>query len=469
LQKGDELMASKGTATELFIPKLGQTVEEVTIVDWLIEDGVKIEFGQPVLEVETDKAIFPIEANASGYLHRGSYQPGETVPVLTVVATIGKQDEPFSIKGAAPEAQPQAAPREVIPDNGQTKISQPSEIQEGRIFISPRAQKLAKEKRVDISRITPSGGGGVRIAERDVVAFLSKMPKATPVALNIAVQAGLDLSSLSGTGTDGVITKADVESALRQQAQPVPEPAAVTAPSQVSAEAEIAQTVPLKGIRQIIFDRMAASVHTTARVTLVTEADATDFVQAREKLKAGVAEAWGFSPGYNDLLAVIVARALREFPYMNARVSADGSAIEWLSRVNLGMAVDTERGLLVPVIRDADKKGLREFGLDFRDKVERARAGRALPDDLSGGSFTITNLGMYEVDAFTPVINLPEAAILGVGRIHEKPVAIQGQVVVRQMWSLSLVFDHRLVDGAPAARFLQRIKQMIENPFLLLG
>jgi pyruvate dehydrogenase E2 component (dihydrolipoamide acetyltransferase) len=123
----------------------------------------------------------------------------------------------------------------------------------------------------------------------------------------------------------------------------------------------------------------------------------------------------------------------------------------------------------VPVIRDADQKGLRDFGKEFREKVELARTGRALPDDLSGGSFTITNLGMYEIDAFTPVINLPEAAILGVGRIHEKPVALNGQVVIRQMWSLSLVFDHRLVDGAPAARFLQRIKQFIENPFLLLG
>ena len=195
----------------------------------------------------------------------------------------------------------------------------------------------------------------------------------------------------------------------------------------------------------------------------------TDFVAARENLKESVSSAWGFTPGYNDLLGIIVARALRELPYMNARVAGDGKSIEWLSSVHVGMAVDTERGLLVTVIRDADKKGLREFGSEFRQLVDRARAGRSLPDDLTGGTFTITNLGMYEIDAFTPVINLPEAAILGVGRIQGKMVPYRGEIAVRQMLTLSLVFDHRLVDGAPAARFLQRIKQYVENPLLLLG
>jgi pyruvate dehydrogenase E2 component (dihydrolipoamide acetyltransferase) len=233
----------------------------------------------------------------------------------------------------------------------------------------------------------------------------------------------------------------------------------------------------LKGIRAIIADRMGTSVHTTARVTLVTEVDATEFVALRGRLKAKVEQAWGFAPGYNDLLALIVARALRHLPYMNARLAPSTSsgqspdAIELLAHVNLGMAVDTERGLLVPVIRDADRKSLRQFGTEFRELVDRARRGRSLPDDLSGGSFTITNLGMYDVDAFTPVINLPEAAILGVGRIAPKWVyspASPNAPVLRQMWTLSLVFDHRLVDGAPAARFLQHIKELIEEPYLLL-
>jgi pyruvate dehydrogenase E2 component (dihydrolipoamide acetyltransferase) len=163
----------------------------------------------------------------------------------------------------------------------------------------------------------------------------------------------------------------------------------------------------------------------------------------------------------------MVAAALKKFPYMNARLTPD--AIEILKPINLGLAVDTERGLLVPVVRDVDQKSLHQFGVEFRQMVERARSGRALPDDLAGGTFTITNLGMYEVDAFTPVINLPEAAILGVGQIAPKVVPFQGKPEIRQMLTLSLAFDHRLVDGAPAARFLQYIKHVIEEPYLLIA
>jgi pyruvate dehydrogenase E2 component (dihydrolipoamide acetyltransferase) len=267
---------------------------------------------------------------------------------------------------------------------------------------------------------------------------------------------GVDLAAVSGTGVSGRIMAADVVGATPE---PVPP----------QEEMPVIETVPMSGTRRIIAERMAASDAATAGVTLVTEADATAFVEAREQLKASVSETWGFAPGYNDLLGLIVARALSEFPYMNARLSADSQAIERLPYVNLGMAVDTARGLLVPVVRDANKKGLRALGTEFRTLVERARSGKSLPDDLSGGTFTITNLGMYDIDAFTPIINLPEAAILGVGRIQPKPAVRDGEMVVRQMWTLSLVFDHRLVDGAPAARFLQRIKQLVENPYLLLA
>jgi pyruvate dehydrogenase E2 component (dihydrolipoamide acetyltransferase) len=212
---------------------------------------------------------------------------------------------------------------------------------------------------------------------------------------------------------------------------------------------------------------MAESVHTTARVTLATEVDATELVALRESLKAKFSDEWGFAPGYNDLLALIVANALHKFPTMNARLSAAGDAIEHLAAIHIGMAVDTERGLLVTVIRNADTKGLQQFGTEFRAMVDRARAGKSTPEDLSGGTFTITNLGMYRVDAFTPIINLPEAAILGVGRIVPKPVVTGEEIVIRKMLTLSLVFDHRLSDGAPAARFLDYICELIEEPYLL--
>ena len=280
---------------------------------------------------------------------------------------------------------------------------------------------------------------------------------------------------LTGSGSSGKITKDDIQAALLAKGKSIP---GMTTPTGVAQgvesvrvplplpDVEISERIALSGVRKIIAERMATSVHTAASVTLIMEVDATEFVKARNQFKNVFTKSWGFAPGYNDLLAKIVSQALRNYPYMNARITPD--AVEQLANVNVAMAVDTERGLMVLVINNSDKKSLQEFGSEFREKVERARAGRSLPDDLSGGTFTITNLGMYDVEAFTPIINLPEAAILGVGKIIKKPVVVGGEIVVRDMWTLSLVFDHRLVDGAPAARFLQYIKQVIENPFMLL-
>ncbi len=457
-------------AEEIFIPKLGQTVEEVTLVKWLVEDGAKVEPGQELLEVETDKAVFTVEATSKGYVHRGTeFTEGKVLPVLTVVGIIGKQDEKFQAGAPAAEAGPSSAEAGAEPAGSPAAVPiAPAGALPEKPFASPRARKLAEQKGVDLRGITPTGGGGTRVVERDVVAFLAQMPKATPLAQKMAAEAGVDLRQLSGTGQRGTITRDDVERAMVPPAtEPAPVAPAPVAPAPAAPEAEVVHRVPLTGVRKIIAERMGTSVHTTARVTLVAEADATEFVALRTRLKAAVEKSWGFAPGYNDLLAKVVAGGLRRFPYMNARITPD--AIEHLGHVNMGMAVDTERGLLVPVIRDADRKTLYEFASEFRALVDRARNGRSLPDDLAGGSFTITNLGMYDIDAFTPVINLPEAAILGVGRIASKVVPYNGQPAIREMLTLSLVFDHRLVDGAPAARFLQYVKQVIEEPYLLLA
>ncbi len=401
-------------AKDFVIPNLGEGIQEATIVRWLVEDGAQVRTGDDILELETDKATIPVPANADGYLRLGSFKAGAVVSVGAVVATIGQKDEAFA------------------PGRAETAVEPP-----------------------------PVDGA----------------LKVTPVARKMAAELGVELAEVAGSGERGKITKADVrqaaagteaaESAAAVLAEPAPEPQIVSAATTPPAAGEVLQTVPVKGIRGVIVRRMAESVHTTARVTLVTEVDATELVALREQLKAKYTEAWGFAPGYNDLLALIVASALREFPYMNARLSEEGQVIEQLKAVNLGLAVDTERGLLVTVIRDADQKGLRQFGAEFRELVERARTGKNTPEELSGGTFTITNLGMYRVDAFTPVINLPEAAILGVGRIAPRPVARGDAVVVRKMMTLSLVFDHRLVDGAPAARFLDFICELIEEPALL--
>jgi len=416
------------------------------------------------MEVETDKAIFPVEANARGVIHIGPFKEGMVLPVLTVVAVIGKPEDMFEKKGTEASA---GVPESTLaasaaPLETNTTALSATGVDSEKSFASPRARKLAGKKNVDLAGISPTGYGGVRVAERDVLAFLAQAPKVTPVALRIAAESGVDLRMVSGTGPGGRIVKEDI-TRYTQDGSAIPIPPVPA----FGQQPEILERIPLKGVRSIIVERMAASVHTTARVTLVTEADATEFVAARVRIKEKVEKDWGFAPGYNDLLARIVAGALRQYPYMNARLMPE--AIEILGHVNMGMAVDTDRGLLVPVIRDADQKSLHQFGAEFRTMVEQARNNRLLPDNLTGGTFTITNLGMYDVDAFTPVINLPECAILGVGRIAPKPVARGEHVVVRQMLTLSLVFDHRLVDGAPAARFLQYIKELIEEPYLILA
>jgi pyruvate dehydrogenase E2 component (dihydrolipoamide acetyltransferase) len=449
-------------AKEIFIPKLGQTMEVATLSRWLVADGEKVEQGQEILEVETDKAVFAVEATARGHLHIGPFKAGDVVPVLQVVAIIGKPEDKFETKPTEEAAFGSA--EQVVTSAAVVQVPAPKE--NGKVFASPRARKLAVEKGIDLALVTPTGGGGQRAAERDVLAYLAQTPRATPVAQRVAAEVGLDLRTLAGTGPGGRITKEDVERATADGRRKTEDEGTLGIGSSfaVRPSTEVLERVPLKGIRGIIAERMGASVHTTARVTLLMEADATELVAMRGRLKARVEKDWGFAPGYNDLLAKIVATALRQFPYMNARLTPD--SIERLAHVNLGMAVDTERGLLVPVIRDADQKSLRQFGSEFRELVSRAQNGRSLPDDLTGGTFTITNLGMYDVLAFTPVINLPEAAILGVGAITPQPAVRDGQVVIRQMTILSLVFDHRLVDGAPAAQFLQYIKNLIEEPYL---
>jgi pyruvate dehydrogenase E2 component (dihydrolipoamide acetyltransferase) len=275
-------------------------------------------------------------------------------------------------------------------------------------------------------------------------------PKASPVARRLAAHAGLDLSAVAGSGPGGRIMRQDVEAAGSSGDMPLEPGPLAEGPAQ-----------PLSGLRAVIAERLSASWRERPHVTLTTEADATNLVSARQQLT----EELGQKVAYDALLVALVARALREQPGINARLTERG--IEQVSKINIGVAVDTERGLLVPVVHDVAGRDLLQIQQALAELVERALAGRSLPDDLSGGTFTITNLGMFEVDAFTPIINPPESAILGVGRIIAKPVAVDRQVVVRDRMTLSLSFDHRLIDGAPAARFLQRVKQLVERPFAL--
>jgi len=455
-------------ATEVFLPKLGQTMEEGVIVEWMKKEGDKVNRGEVIFTVESDKAVLEVESSAKGVLLKILVDKGAKVPVLTTVGIIGEAGEDISAllnkagpAQAAPAVAPQpavaatvaqAAPQAVAAPETAAPAPQPVAGRD-RIFASPRARRVAEEKQVDLAFVLGSGPNG-RIIEKDVLDFAARQPLATPLARKVAAEMGVALEQVPSGG--GRITAEQVRAAS-EKAAPVAAPAAA-APGEV---------VPMAGVRAIIAERMANSSRTTAAVTLESVVDATELVALRTRLKEALAKELGFDVGYNDILALIVARCLVEFPYMNVRLDADG--IRHLQEVNVGLAVDTERGLIVPVIRNAQQMGLKELATKFRQVVARVRDGKAGPDDLTGGTFTITNLGMFGVDAFTPIINLPESAILGVGRIRPEATVVNGEIVVRQRMWLSLTFDHRVVDGAPAARFLQGIMRYIETPYLLLS
>ena len=388
--------------TEIILPKLGQTMEEGAIVEWLKQEGDEIKRGDVLFTVESDKATLEVEASARGFLRKILVPAGETVTVLSAVALMTKTaDEDIDAvavagavgQGAAAMAGPAAKTGPAMPETELPAAWPPGSGAAGsgaaerdRIFASPRARKAARAERVDLALLTGTGPEG-RIVERDVLAYLEAAPKITPVARRLAEQAGLDPRTLTGSGAGVRITKEDVERALARAQVATAPPALIPIVRPAAAAAEVPE-VPMTGVRAVIARRMTESHQTTAPVTLTTEVDASDFVEARERLKERLAGELGFNVGYNDLLIKLVAKALREFPYMNSRL--EGESIRQLSDVHVALAVDTDRGLLVVVIREADLKGLAATARELREVVARAREGKALPDELTGSTFTIT-------------------------------------------------------------------------------
>ncbi len=405
-------------ATEVILPQLGLTQEEGTIVRWLVAEGARVVKGEPLFEVMTDKATVEVEAPASGVLLRILVPEGGTVPVAAPIALIGEPEQARSAPtaGAAPA---DAAAGRTGPPPARPAAAGPAPAAPGaagaapRIKISPRARALAASHGVDIRALAGSGPGG-RIIERDVQQALAARAAIAPAAKPVAA-----------------------------------------APPPVASR-----------MRAIIARRMMESVRTTAQLTLTTEVDMAEAVRLRDEVGPELERREGVHLSYTDLVVRATAIALREHPGMNARWEGEG--VRRLPEVHIGVAVALDQGLLVPVVRHADRATLAQISAAVRDLSGRARAMALRPDEMQGGTFTVTNLGMFDVDAFTPILNSPEAAILGVGRLHRKPLAVGDRVEIRPAMVLSLTFDHRVVDGAPAAQFLQRIKHLLEHPYLLL-
>jgi pyruvate dehydrogenase E2 component (dihydrolipoamide acetyltransferase) len=442
-------------AIEVLIPKLGMTMTEGTVAEWLLPDGSPVRAGDIVYRLETEKIEFQVEAEGDGTL-RQLVPAGTTLPPGSVVGYIlapGEELPTGAVTTPAPPAAEAPAPAPAAANAGVSPV---------RPAASPVARRLAAELGVALEQVTGTGPGG-RITEDDVrrhaaTAATSPEPDATPVARERARELGVDLSRVRGTGPGGRITREDVEAAARSKETA---PAKEASPAPAGAPSRI----PLRGMRRVIAERMHRSLQEMAQLTLGMRVRMDEALRLREQLIAEWQEQ-GTRPTVTDLVVSAVARALRHHPLLNARLEGDAIVIE--PAIHIGLAVALDDGLVVPVIRDADRLSLPQLALETSRLAEAARAGTLGPDDFVGQTFTVTSLGNVGVEFFTPVINPPNVAILGVGTIIDD-VRWDGDRPTRaRTLTLSLTIDHRVVDGAPGARFLAHVRDLLESPYRIL-
>lgn len=390
-------------STTVIMPKLGLTMTEGTIEKWLKQEGDRVEKGEPLVEIITEKINFQYESPASGILRKILHHEGETVAVTTPIAIIAEEGEAMA---ETEMARPEVPVEVSLPVAVRRQSKEPSD----RIFASPIARKMAQEK-------------------------------------------GIDLSSIKGSGPMGRIIKTDV---LK-----IPEKG-VAPPLRKPSE----QLIPLKGIRRIIAKRMTESFQNVPHFYLSLEIDMTSCLALHDQLREEVEKRTNLRFTLTDILVKVAASALKDQPIINSRI--EGDQIHLIEEINIGVAIALEDGLIVPVIHHADQKSLIEIAFTLRGLTQKAKEGKLSLEEVGGGTFTLSNMGMLGIDKFNPIINPPECSILGVGRTVEKPVFYGGEIKIRPMAWFSLSSDHRIVDGATASRFLNHIKKLVETPLLLL-
>ena len=449
-------------ASEVRLPRLGWSMEEGTFVSWLVADGTRVEASQPIFELEGEKALQEIESLDAGILRILPNGPkeGDVIPVGALLGYVLVEGEapPWETGGgsaAAAAAAPSASKAEAV-------SVEPAPA-------APSVRRMAREAGVPLQQVAGTGPGG-RILASDVAkvgagaskpgssSALKERPfperKATvasPRARRVARELGVDWTRVTGTGANGRVRERDVRAA-------VTDGTGSAAPPQVTGW----QSMPISSRRKTIAQRMSASSQQTAPVTLHTKVDATALVAVRTRYKSEGAKV---VPAYTDLIAKCVAQGLCEHPLLAGRWADNRIEYPGVDNIHIGIAVDTEEGLIVPILRDVARRPLLELSAEFRSLIERGRRGQLKANDMQGAVFTITSLGSFGIDAFTPIINLPETAILGVGAIRKELVVLDnGSFAARDMLTLSLTFDHRVIDGAPAARFLQVVTEAMQAP-----
>jgi pyruvate dehydrogenase E2 component (dihydrolipoamide acetyltransferase) len=437
------------------MPKLGMTMKVGKVSKWYKNEGDSVEKSENLFEVETEKITNKIESPETGLLFQIVVPAGETVPVGTILAVISQDGEqPERIEGIQAG---EVVEMEVEAGKPESTEAATVPAEKKRILSTPSARRLAKELEVDLALVQGTGPKG-KIKEADVLKFHEEgppAPKITPLAAEIARQEGLDISTITGTGENGKITKEDVEQALA---------ASKAAPEAQPTEARV---IPLEGMRKAIADNMHASLQNAAQLTTFTEVDVTEMVRFRDMMRAEFARDDSVKISYNDIIVMATARALMRHPIMNSTLV--GEEILLHDTVNLGIAVALPEGLIVPKLRNAEKKTLLAIAKEIRELAQKAREGALAVEEVTDGTFTISNVSMLGMDGFTPVLNPPETGILGVGRVIEKPAVFNGEIAIRHMMTLSLTFDHRVVDGAPAMTFLKDLARYLEQPMLIMA
>jgi pyruvate dehydrogenase E2 component (dihydrolipoamide acetyltransferase) len=452
-------------AKAVIMPKQGQSVESCIIAKWHKHKGDKVNIGDVLFSYETDKATFDEEAKVEGTLLDIFFEEGDDVPCLLNMCVIGNEGESTqelnpngqsALESASSPAPEHEAIQAAAPETPVAAYPVASLENDGKIKISPRAKNLAEKTGVDYQYATPSGPYG-RIIEKDIVALRESGLIVTSSAREDYFKLGAD-QTVSGTGLGGRITTADLNNIVSE--------APVSAAARDQASKAKVEEVKLSNIRKVIAKALFHSISTTCQLTLNSSFDATDILEFRKKLKEGKERLDLENITINDIILYAVSRTLLNYRELNAHYLDD--KMLYFNNVHLGLACDTERGLLVPNVFNANLKSLNEISKEAKKLIQECQKGTISPDYLKDGSFTVTNLGTLDVESFTPVLNAPQTGILGVCGIVQRVKKVDGEIVGYPAMGLSLTFDHRALDGAPAARFLKELKINLENFSVML-
>lgn len=460
-------------AIEIIMPKLGVDMQEGEIIEWKKQEGDFVNEGDVILEMMSDKTSMELEAEESGVLLKIVHGNGATVPVTEVIAYLGAEGETVEAGATSAPAVEPAAAIEEVPAGRTPVIVAPAAAAKpqggGKVRATPAARKLARELGIDLGLVPGTGANG-RVHKADVEDFKGAAPKATPLAARIAADQGVDLSTLTGSGVNGKIVKDDVLAVLAPATVETVAPAPKAEEKPAKELPEGVEIIKMSPMRKAISKGMVNSYLTAPTFTLNYDIDMTNLMALRKQVLEPIMNKTGLKVTFTDLIGLAVVRTLmkEEHRYMNASLINDAQEIELHKFVNLGIAVGLDEGLVVPVVHGADKMSLSDFVVASKDVIKKAQSGKLKGAEMSGSTFSITNLGMFGTKTFNPIINQPNSAILGVSATVQTPVVIDGEIKIRPIMALCLTIDHRIVDGMNGAKFMVDLKNLLENPLELL-